>query len=113
MNFFTVSGMAPTRVSPAASWRTAIFTGARSVGNDVNDDRGDDRGQDEAPFQEGHEAQIIAHVHWEIGIVRAFPVRHIDHVSPLKLSVRRGLTNACALPQALLRSLSAPLPLGD
>jgi len=45
-------------------------------------------------------------------IVPAFCIWKIDHVSPLKLSVRGGLTNARALPQALFRLLNRAFTLG-
>ena len=38
MNFFTVSGIAAQRVSPAASFRTAIFIGGRGLFEDQEDD---------------------------------------------------------------------------
>src|SRR5881275_2260032 len=59
INFFTVSGIAAQRVSPAASFSTAIFTKS-AVFQDQKDDEGDDQAGQEAPFQQLGETQIVA-----------------------------------------------------
>ena len=58
MNFFTVSGVAATRVSPGAvSLTTAIFM-PRDLAEDMMT-RSDDKAGDRAPFQQPHEAFIV------------------------------------------------------
>src|SRR5579884_1233383 len=59
MNFFTVSGMAAQRVSPAASFRTAIFMPSLE---DQKNDQADDEADDRSPEHHLREALIIANM---------------------------------------------------
>src|SRR5689334_6129193 len=63
MNFLTVSGMAAQRVSPAASFRTAIFT---RLSQDQQDDESDDETRHGAIFQQPREARVVRHVDGDI-----------------------------------------------
>ena len=57
MNFFTVSGVAATRVSPAAvSLTTAILT----LADDHDDEERDDEADNGAPFEQANEPFVIA-----------------------------------------------------
>src|SRR6185369_2935365 len=58
-NFFTVSGMAAQRVSPAPSFRTAIFI---RLFQDQKDDETDDQADDCAPFEHRGEARVVRNV---------------------------------------------------
>src|SRR6476469_10750005 len=62
-NFFTVSGIAAQRVSPAASLMTAIFM---RLFEDQEDDEADDQADQRAPFEHLGEAQIIVNVHCHV-----------------------------------------------
>src|SRR6476469_4761345 len=63
-NFFTVSGIAAQRASPAASFRTAIFIVAIlpiSL-DDQHPDKADDQTEDRAPFEQSREVKIVGDV---------------------------------------------------
>ena len=71
------------------------------VCDDVDDDSRDDRDNHDSPLHEVHEAQVIAHMHREVGIVSAFSVRKIAIFDPWQDKFREGLTNRSASSQAL------------
>jgi hypothetical protein len=60
MNFFTVSGLAATRVSPlAVSFRTAIRIGAGRSGSDSDDDEcRDQHSHDRTPLHQAEKARV-------------------------------------------------------
>src|SRR5437868_5509589 len=60
MNFFTVSGIAAQRVSPGASFRTAIFMRCDGLFvQDQQDDEGDDEHRQRTPLQDPREVRVI------------------------------------------------------
>src|SRR6185503_16636006 len=67
-NFFTVSGIAAQRVSPAASFRTAIFIPeGLPVGFDEEQrNEADDQANDRAPLHHLREARVIVNVHCDV-----------------------------------------------
>src|SRR5205823_10171319 len=65
-NFFTVSGIAAQRVSPAASFRTAIFMRCGGLFQDQQDNERDHENGERAPFQHFREARVIADVHRDV-----------------------------------------------
>ncbi len=82
MNFFAVSGVAATRVSPlAVSLRTAIFT----LADDHDDDEGDDEAGQRPPFEQPGETLVITNVMGDFGRGRVRQQRlfFVGHVIPL------------------------------
>src|SRR5690242_16594396 len=62
MNFFTVSGIAAQRVSPAGSLRTAIFMRGGRLFQDQKDDEADHKAEDRTPLHHPRELLIVANV---------------------------------------------------
>ena len=55
-NFLTVSGIAAQRVSPGASFKTAIFMKRAALFQDEKNDEADDQANEGAPFEQLREA---------------------------------------------------------
>jgi hypothetical protein len=98
VNFFTVSGIAAQRVSPAASFRTAIFI---ALFQDHQDEEPDQEADDRAPFEQLREARVIVDVYSHvlrrrIGEQRLFFGHHL----PLLMFERlpASITRQSALP---------------
>src|SRR5689334_18458056 len=63
MNFLTVSEMAAQRLSPAASFRTAIFT---ALFQDQKDDKPGNQANDRAIFHHPREARVIVNMDGDV-----------------------------------------------
>src|SRR6059058_4961862 len=67
MNFFTVSGIAAQRVSPGASFRTAIFIRREGLSvKDDEDDEGDPERDHRRPLQHSQKISVVANMNGDI-----------------------------------------------
>src|SRR5579872_2788048 len=91
-NFFTVSGIAAQRVSPADSFRTAIFI---RLFQDQKNDEADDQTRNCAQFQHPCKTLIIGDVNGDFLRRRARQQRFFffGHVSPFARALCRGVHN--------------------
>src|SRR3954468_11528273 len=91
-NFFTVSGIAAHRVSPAGSFRTAIFIGRSGLLEDQEDDEADDQAADRAPFHQLRELLVVADMRRDFLCPRAGQQRlfFMRHEIPLLVCSRSG-----------------------
>src|SRR3954469_25954293 len=91
MNFLTVSGTAAQRVSPAASFRTAIFI---RLFQDQKNDEADDEAGDGAIFEQAREAHVVPNVHRNVLGWRTHEDRFFfGHFQPFFMSKRERVHN--------------------
>src|SRR5215213_1683179 len=103
VNFFTVSGIAAHRVSPADSLSTAIFIAAMWLADDQQDGQPDDEANDGTPLHHAGELVIVMHVPRDFlsGRIRQQRLLVRRHKNPFSyFDLEPSITTPRALPKS-------------